>query len=299
LLLLVLTTSFIRQSWNLGVSFLCFWLFWELFTDGINAIIWADNADLKLYIYCDIVTHLQMFTFIVKPACTLLITRRLYRIVSLRSVLLHSRKESLTDHIVEWTIGFGLPVLVTSVFYYIQQGARFQVLEGFGCRNTYNISGFSIITVDSWAVILPSISIFFYCPKMIYVFYHHSRDTNKFLRSDSSVSRPSYFRLLALACVDIILTLPYGIANVVEQVNGLLPGYSVPFFWGWESTHSNWMPFSISYAEIKAGGGWQLSNFYLSSWSSVALALITFAFFGATPEARAAYQRGFYAISKP
>ena len=54
MLLLVLFTSFIRQSWNLGVAFLCFWLFFENLTDGINAIIWSDNADVKLYIYCDI-----------------------------------------------------------------------------------------------------------------------------------------------------------------------------------------------------------------------------------------------------
>lgn len=54
MLLLVLLTSFIRQSWNLGVAFLCFWLLVENLTSGINAIIWADNADVKLYAYCDI-----------------------------------------------------------------------------------------------------------------------------------------------------------------------------------------------------------------------------------------------------
>jgi hypothetical protein len=54
LMLLVLTTSFIRQSWNMGVSLLCFWLFWELLLVGIDSVIWADNTDIKLYVYCDI-----------------------------------------------------------------------------------------------------------------------------------------------------------------------------------------------------------------------------------------------------
>ena len=54
MLLLVLLTSLVRQSWNLGVAFLCFWLFFENLTDGINAIIWSDNADVKLDVYCDI-----------------------------------------------------------------------------------------------------------------------------------------------------------------------------------------------------------------------------------------------------
>ena len=54
MLILVLLTNLVRQSWNLGVAFLCFWLFWDDLTLGINAIIWSDNADIKLYVYCDI-----------------------------------------------------------------------------------------------------------------------------------------------------------------------------------------------------------------------------------------------------
>ena len=56
LLLLILLTGFVRQSWNLGVAFLCFWLFFENLTAAINAIVWADKSDVKLYIYCDIGT---------------------------------------------------------------------------------------------------------------------------------------------------------------------------------------------------------------------------------------------------
>ena len=54
MLLLVFFTSIVRQSWNLGVAFLCFLLFFENITGGVDAIIWSDNADIKLYIYCDI-----------------------------------------------------------------------------------------------------------------------------------------------------------------------------------------------------------------------------------------------------
>jgi hypothetical protein len=111
LVLLVFTTSFIRQSWNLGVAFLCFWVFWEILFFGIDAVIWADNADIKLYVYCDIgappsllslsfidnksrsVSHVQVFAAVVKPACTLIITRRLYKIAALKSLEAPTRKE--------------------------------------------------------------------------------------------------------------------------------------------------------------------------------------------------------------
>jgi pheromone a factor receptor len=51
---LILTHSFIRQSWNLAVTFLCVGLFLDNLTHGINAIVWRDNADIKVPVYCDI-----------------------------------------------------------------------------------------------------------------------------------------------------------------------------------------------------------------------------------------------------
>ena len=54
LLLLVFLTSAIRRSWNLGLAFLCFWLFFEALADGVNGIVWANDADVRLSVYCDI-----------------------------------------------------------------------------------------------------------------------------------------------------------------------------------------------------------------------------------------------------
>ncbi len=112
LLFLVLGTSFMHQSWNLGVAALCFWLFLENLTGGVNAILWVDNAEVKAKVYCDIgtpiptyntlaaeqflVTHLQMFAYIVRPACSLVITRRLYKIASRRSVTDMLRREEVS-----------------------------------------------------------------------------------------------------------------------------------------------------------------------------------------------------------
>ncbi|KAI0031556.1 GPCR fungal pheromone mating factor, partial [Vararia minispora EC-137] len=298
LLLLVLTTRFVRQSWNLGVSFLCFWLFWEVLTGGINAILWSDNADVKFYVYCDIVSHLQLFTSVVKPACTLLTTRRLYKIVSLRSVLPPSRKEKITDIAVEWIIGCGIPVLATSSDY-IVQGSRFSVLEGLGCTNSLSPSWLMLITISSWHIILPSVSVFFYWPKTVYILYRHSRDTTQFLRSNNSISRPSYLRLLALASIDVIISLPVGIISFLEGlVIAVSNDYSIPFYQGWKWTHSDWAPDSLSYAALQAQGHWTLSNYYLDRWLSIVLALVIFSFFGLTADARATYRHGLYTIGK-
>ncbi|KAI0031555.1 GPCR fungal pheromone mating factor, partial [Vararia minispora EC-137] len=277
LLLLVLTVNFVRQSYNLGVSFLCFWLFWELSATGINTILWSDNADLKLYVYCDIVSHLFMITYAAKPACTLLISRRLYKVVSSRSVLLPSRKEVISSD-------------------YIVQDARFLVEEGFGCIDTAKSSWLTMILIYSWPIIFSSISVLFYCPKVVYVFYRRSRDIDHFFQSSSSVSRPNYLRLLVLASLDIILTLPIAIASFVDQLSSPSPGYSIPLYTGWKLTHSDWTPISLSYSDLETddGRGWTFTVYYLNHWSSVVLALVIFSLFGLTADARTTYRRAFY-----
>lgn len=54
LLFLLLLTGFVRRKWNLGVCFLCFWLLVLNLFNGMNAVIWSDNAEIKFYVYCDI-----------------------------------------------------------------------------------------------------------------------------------------------------------------------------------------------------------------------------------------------------
>jgi hypothetical protein len=67
LLLHVLLTSLARKTWNLGILTLCFWLFLENLTDGINAVMWADNADIKSVVYCDIGEVVSIVTRIIRP----------------------------------------------------------------------------------------------------------------------------------------------------------------------------------------------------------------------------------------
>jgi len=116
-LMLLLTSSFIRQSWNLGLCFLCFWLALQNLILAINSIIWASDAGIRLYVYCDIgmnilsldrkvmglafaiVSRIQAFANAVVPASTLIITRRLHAIASMRAIKAPSpRKVSLAGN---------------------------------------------------------------------------------------------------------------------------------------------------------------------------------------------------------
>jgi len=51
---LLLTTSFMRQSWNLGVLNICATVGLLNLIQSINAIMWADSSEVKAVVYCDI-----------------------------------------------------------------------------------------------------------------------------------------------------------------------------------------------------------------------------------------------------
>ncbi|VDC05613.1 unnamed protein product [Peniophora sp. CBMAI 1063] len=289
MLCLVLLTSFARRNMNLGVCFLCFWLLIENLFLGSKAIIWADNADIKLYVFCDIGTRIQVLTSVVKPMATLILTRRLYLITSLRSVdALSSSKAKRKDRLIEWTLGLVIPIIVAGPFYYIVQGARFEVNEGFGCLNAQDNSGLEMLLVQSWNVVPPLLSITMYYPRVAWIFYRQNRDINQFLRSNESVSRNHYVRILILASIDILFTLPIGIVDIVLTLKALLE-VSPVFYPGWSADHNNWDPISISYADFKTFGTASIAQFFVSQWSSPLLGLIVFGLFGATREARASY----------
>ncbi|KZV65946.1 hypothetical protein PENSPDRAFT_689378 [Peniophora sp. CONT] len=228
MLLLVLLTSFIRQSWNLGVASLCFWLFFaNLTSGGINAIIWADNADIKLYVYCDIVQQL-----------------------------------------------------------------RFEVDEGFGCRSSTDGSVLEILLLESWAVCSPLVSVIFYYPKVARILYRQSRDIDSFFQSNNSVTRTNYVRILVLASIDIILTLPIGIVTIILFLTAnIFSGFGSPLYRGWTYDHTDWEPESYSYENAVAQGTSFLAAEYFARWSNPILAFAIFGLFGVTSEARASYWR--------
>ncbi|KZV71170.1 fungal pheromone STE3G-protein-coupled receptor [Peniophora sp. CONT] len=292
MLLLVLVTSLVRHSWNMGVTFLCFWLFFENIAGAINAIVWSDNADIKLHIYCDIVSHLGLIAFVVKPMATLIITRRLYLIASLQSLELPSKAARRWELMVEWTLGLVIPILVMGPIYYVNQGSRFVVFEGFGCQNAEETSILQILTEQSWTIVPPLISIICYYPKVVRIYYRQRRDINSFLHSNPSESRTNYFRILLLASIDILLTLPIGIVTVtLNIVQALAPPRFFPFYPGWTFLHTDWEPIRSSYSELQAGGSAYFAQYYFANWTSPVLAFAIFGLFGVTTEARASYWR--------
>ena len=134
--------------------------------------------------------------------------------------------------------------------------------------------------------------------RVAWKFYRHSRDINRFLQSNNSVSRNNYMRILALASIDVLITLPVNMANIVLNVTETLSQGSMPFYFGWTYDHTDWAPVGYSYAEAVALGASEVVSLYFSQWTSPILAFVIFGLFGVTSEARASYWRIIYAIGR-
>ncbi|VDB86696.1 unnamed protein product [Peniophora sp. CBMAI 1063] len=291
MLLCVMLTSFIRQKWNRGVAFLCFWLFFENLTLGIDGIIWADNADVKLYVYCDIVSHVQLIAYVVKPMAILIITRRLYLMTRLQPVRLPGSSAERWDLLFEWLLGVVIPIVVAGPLYYIVQALRFKITGGYGCQDVVDISVLGILLVHSWALTPSLISICFYYPRAVLALYRHGRDRNRFLQNSDSTSRINYIRILILASLDILLTFPIGITTIVFTIGNYLSLGPLPFYSGWTYVHMEWEPEGNILPPTATGpfGVLDAVPYYFNQWTSPVLAYVIFALFGVTSEARASY----------
>ncbi|KAI0029433.1 GPCR fungal pheromone mating factor [Vararia minispora EC-137] len=275
-----------RSSWSIGVTILTISLFVSTLTLGVNSIVWADNADIKAEVYS---IHVQMFVSVARPACSLTITHQLAKIASLRTIEpAKCVRQRRVDLCINLGLGLVLPILVTGVFFYIVQGVRFSVVEGFGCMETVNVDVVELMLVQLWQIILPLVSILVYCPQIIYTFYRHARATNEFLSSNTAFSRAQYFRVLMLACVDAFITLPFGIANTVLLLRDAVEqNGGIPLYWGWAGNHENWAPTSFAYADAPPSS---IAQARILFWESVVLGYATFALFGLTREARTTYR---------
>ena len=106
------------------------------------------------------------------------------------------------------------------------------------------------------------------------------------------MSRTNYYRIFALASIDVALTLPIGITNIALSLAWLVAqGRHLISYRGWTAVHTDWEPVSISYEEFLETGTSGLAQQYFVQWTSPILAFVIFGLFGVNKDARASYRR--------
>jgi len=244
-------------------------------------------------VWCDITAKLIIGLSTALPAASLCINRRLYNIATIQQVIVSSAQKR-REIMIDLFIGIGIPVLAMAL-HYIVQGHRYNILEDIGCwPSTYNTH--PAIPLVMVPPILLGMASFVYCALSIRAFMKRRASFNAFLNSNNSgVNISRYFRLMALASIEMIFSLPMSIYHLVQDVRDapLYPWIS------WEDTHWGFDRVDfIPFAYFRRSPTLWI-DIQIGRWSLPFGGFIFFIFFGLAPEARKNYARLYYAAVRP
>jgi len=279
------------EAWNTGTCLYMAWTAVGCLNQFINSIVWSGNAINWAPIWCDISSRIIIGLNVAIPACSLAINRRLYYIATCNTVM-KSKAEKRRDVMVDLAIGIGIP-FVQMILQYTVQGHRFNIFEDLGCFPfTYNIWP-AYPVVFAWPVAIGLVSAV-YCTLSIRAFMKRRSQFKELLSANNNLNCSRYFRLMSLASLEIICTLPFSAWSIYSNSHG----FRVQPFLGWADTH-----WGFHRVDQIPGILWRYNRtaeigFEFTRWAPVICAFIFFGFFGFADEARKHYKLAFSSVAK-
>ncbi|KIY62528.1 fungal pheromone STE3G-protein-coupled receptor [Cylindrobasidium torrendii FP15055 ss-10] len=278
--------SFIPLPWhmqagNIGTCALMFWVGIGCLQFGINAIVWNDNSIVSGVGWCDISVRFITGLVVSLPLCSLCINRRLYFIASKAQtgrLVGNPRRDAAVDLF----ICFVVPA-VFSLLTVVFSGARYGINEDYGCVAVLHSSWPLYALYLAPPIIIGLISSS-YCVLSICHFKRQRKSFNDVLRKSSGMSSNHYFRLMAIASIDIFITVPIACFSLMLNAEGQ------HFPWrGWAWLHEGYWTPSITPKALWTASPAVHILFELSRWTPVFAAFLFFALFGLTEQARNNY----------
>ncbi|KAF8512956.1 fungal pheromone STE3G-protein-coupled receptor [Hysterangium stoloniferum] len=277
------------HAWNAGTCIYMAWAALGSLIHFINSIVWAGNVDIHSMAYCDIVTKILVGWSVGIPCAALCITRRLYLIATVSSVYT-TKAEKRRAVFIDVAIGVGIPVIVMAL-HYVVQGHRFDIYEDYGCwPHTVNMLP-SYFLVWIWPIVIGIISLV-YGSLSLSAFFRRRVEFNQYLSANQSmVSANRYFRLMALATINIVVVVPMAVYFMYLNIAiGLQKWVS------WSDT--KW-----HFDRVDTYPAWQIdlipllrTTINMNVWTMPTCGILFFIFFGLAEEARRHYKYAFQRI---
>ncbi|KAJ7243441.1 putative fungal pheromone GPCR, STE3-type [Mycena rebaudengoi] len=245
------------------------WLFLSNIMLGVNAIIWADNIRIVAKVWCDITTKFQVGATMALPMCCLCLCIHLERIASVRQVRTtpeQKRRRMYFDLAMCW----GVPA-ISMALHYIVQGHRFDIVQDFGCRPATYISVAAICLVWVPQLIAVLLTLLF-AGAALFHFFQRRLTFARHLQDSSALTPSRYFRLMAMAIVQMVwATFVTGTNMWLSCRDGLRPWIS------WADVHSNFGRVAAFPRVFIPQEQWAWTYFIF--WTVPLTALMFFAFF--------------------
>ncbi|KAK7026815.1 a-factor receptor [Paramarasmius palmivorus] len=279
------------QAWNSGTCAFMLWTAAFCLVKFVNSVVWAGNVNNVAPVWCDISTQIMMGATIGVPASTLCISRRLYKIAAIRTVSI-THADKLRAVLEDVGIALGIPIAVL-IMHIPVHAHRFDIFEDIGCMPvTYNtLAAYFLFWM--WPIILGVISLG-YSVMNLRTFYMRRAQFSSLVATTSAMNTSRYLRLMVLAVVDIMFTVPLGIYVVYIGSAGvpLEPWIS------WDDTHFMWTRVQLVPALFWRSNQTAVISSELNRWLAVFCAFLFFALFGFASEAQKNYRLAFWWIAK-
>ncbi|KAG9310929.1 STE3-domain-containing protein [Chiua virens] len=220
------------EAWNTGTCMFMLWTGVSCLIQFINSVVWNSDVINKAPVWCDICTQIMLASAVGIPASSLCINRRLYHIASVQSVT-KTRAQKRHDIMVDLAIGLGIPLLQLAV-HPVVQAHRFFIIEEAGCFPfTFN-TPLAFPLVYAWPLAIGLVSAF-YCVRTIRELALRRVQFKEFLSANRNLSSNRYLRLMGLAGVEMLFTIPLSIWSIYSNAVGSV----VEPYVNWASAHAD------------------------------------------------------------
>ncbi|KAH9964747.1 GPCR fungal pheromone mating factor [Russula compacta] len=270
------------EAWNTGTCLAMGWVGVGCLIQCINSTIWSNNMVDRARVYCLISVSIQDGINVAIPTSLLCIVRRLYNIAAMKSMMT-TRAEKRREVIIDLLIGVGIPIL-EMIFVWIVSSNVYYIFEDFGPNHLFPVTPLALVLFNLPPFMICCVS-FVYSSRTVYKLYKRERALEEILKTCGSINRSLYFRLMALAFVNILVCIPLGPFALVWNLQGGIKPWT-----GWANMHKDFSsvtPVPSSYWKSVPYIAFDLEFF---RWFLIAMAFTNFAFFGFAQEARQHYR---------
>ncbi|KAL1671814.1 mating pheromone receptor Bbr2 [Schizophyllum commune] len=279
------------QAWNSGTCAYMLWTATACLISFVNSVVWRGNALNVAPIWCDISSKLLLGVSIGIPASGLCISRRLYKISSMRSVSI-TRQDKIRAICIDISIAVGIPILVM-ILHVIVQPHRFDILEDVGCYAAIYITLPAYFLFFMWPLVLGAFS-FVFSALCLRAFYIRRLQFAQILAHNKSLDTSRYMRLMLLAILDMCCTIPLGALSIYLSSHGI----TLSPWISWADTHYDFGRVEQVPSIIWRSDATYRSSVELTRWLPVVCAFLFFALFGFANEAKKFYSEKYAVVAK-
>jgi len=177
--------------------------------------------------------------------------------------------------------------------HYVVQGHRFNIFEEVGCYPfTWNTPP-AYALVFTWPIAIGAVSAS-YCIRTIRELAIRRAQFKELLSVNKNLSSSRYFRLMGLAGIEVVSTIPLGAYSIYLNATA----QPIQRWISWSNTHYDFSAVGQYPSVVWHENSLTVMSIQLTRYFVVICAVIFFAFFGLAEEARKNYRQAYQSVAK-